>query len=89
MRIGFDPAKSAENIERRGLSFEEVTFLEWDTAIIKEDTRRDYGERRLQAFLYGRSKAYVVVYTMRGPVRWIISFRRARETERRLYEQET
>jgi uncharacterized DUF497 family protein len=89
MQIGFDPAKNAENIEKRGLSFEEVPLLEWETAIIKEDIRRDYGERRMQAFLYGGSKAYVVVYTMRGRLRWIISFRRARETERRLYEQET
>ena len=50
---------------------------------------RDYGERRMRAFLYGEGKPDVVVYTLRGPVRWIISFRRARETERRRYEQPT
>jgi hypothetical protein len=89
MRIGFDPAKSARNLAERGLAFDRVAELDWEAAIVVEDTRRDYGERRMRAFLYGGSRPYVVVYTMRGPVRWIISFRRARETERRLYEQAT
>jgi uncharacterized DUF497 family protein len=43
----------------------------------------------MRAFLYGKGKPYVVVYIVRGPLRWIISFRRARESERRLYEQKT
>lgn len=87
MLIGFDPAKNAENVARRGLPFEAVPQLEWEAAIIMEDRRREYGERRMRAFLYGRGKPYVVVYTIRGAVRWIISFRRARETERSLYER--
>ena len=86
MRIDFDPAKSAKNARERGLPFELVGDLEWDTAIVVEDARRDYGERRMRAFLYGQGKPHVVVYTMRGALRWIISFRRARETEGRLYE---
>jgi uncharacterized DUF497 family protein len=88
MRIGFDPRKSARNVAERGLAFERVVELDWETAIVVEDTRRDYGERRMRAFLYGGGKPYVVVYTMRGLVRWIISFRRAHETERRRYEQQ-
>lgn len=88
MEIGFDPAKNAENIRRRGLSFEVVRSLEWDAALIKEDRRRDYGEQRIQALVYGDGKPHVVVYTMRGPIWWIISFQRAREAERRLYEHE-
>ena len=89
MRLGFDPAKSARNVAERGLAFDRVAELEWETAIVVEDDRRDYGERRLRAFLYGGGKPYVVVYTMRGPVRWIISFRRAREAEGRRYAQPT
>jgi uncharacterized DUF497 family protein len=34
-------------VTKRGLSFERVAELEWDTAVIAEDTRRDYGEPRL------------------------------------------
>jgi len=39
MRITFDPAKNARNIAERGLSFERVTELDWDTAMVAEDTR--------------------------------------------------
>ncbi|HEX6011706.1 MAG TPA: BrnT family toxin [Geminicoccaceae bacterium] len=90
--IDADRLRSRQGREERqgtGLPFELVGDLERERAIVVEDARRDYGERRMRAFLHGQGKPHVVVYTMRGPVRWIISFRRARETERRLYEQET
>lgn len=32
----------------RGLSFELVEEFEWDSALVIEDVRRDYGERRFQ-----------------------------------------
>jgi hypothetical protein len=48
MKITFDPAKNARNIAERGLPFEHVADLEWETAISVEDTRKDYGERRLR-----------------------------------------
>ena len=40
MAVTFDPEKNARNITKRGLSFERVAELEWDTAVIAEDTRR-------------------------------------------------
>jgi hypothetical protein len=46
MAITFDPAKNARNIAERGLSFERVADLDWETAVVIEDTRRDYGEPR-------------------------------------------
>jgi uncharacterized protein len=39
MRITFDRAKNAPNIAERGLSFEWVTELNWDTAVVAEDIR--------------------------------------------------
>ncbi len=49
-------------------------------------TGQDYGEERLQALIEGfDAKLYVVVFTMRGDVLWVISFRRARERERGNY----
>jgi len=48
MAITFDPEKNAKNIVERGLSFKWVAELDWDTALIIEDTRRDYGEPRLR-----------------------------------------
>jgi hypothetical protein len=87
--IDYDPIKNARNIQLRGLSFEDVALLDWETARIKQDSRRDYGERRMQAFLYGSGKPYVVVFTMRGETMWVISFRRARQREARNYGEQT
>jgi len=47
MAVTFDPEKNARNIAERGLSFERVAELEWDTAVIAEDTRRDFGRTAL------------------------------------------
>jgi len=47
--IEYDEAKNADNIERRGLSFEWVRQFDWLSAHIEPDTRRDYGEPRFQA----------------------------------------
>jgi uncharacterized DUF497 family protein len=41
MAVTFDPEKNARNIAERGLSFERVADLDWETAVIAEDTRRD------------------------------------------------
>ncbi len=86
MRLGYDPKKNDWNITERGLSFEQVADLNWPTAIIRHDARKDYGEKRFQALIEGPDgKLYVVVFTMRDDVLWVISFRRARERERGSY----
>ncbi len=86
MRLGYDPKKNDWNITEHGLSFEQVADLNWPTAIIRRDSRKDYGETRFQAMIEGPdAKLYVVVFTMRGDVLWVISFRRARERERGSY----
>ena len=85
MAITFDTEKNARNIAERGLSFGRVAELDWDTALVVEDTRRDYGETRLlvMALLDGRLHAAVV--TPRGEDLRVISFRRANGREVRLY----
>ena len=90
MRLGYDPNKNDWNIRERGLSFAQAADLNWSTAIIRRDRRRDYGEDRFQALIEGfDSKLYVVAFTMRGDTLWVISFRRARERERGRYAKET
>jgi uncharacterized DUF497 family protein len=44
MEISFDPAKSERNIALRGIPFTLVGRFEWDSALIVEDLRRDYGK---------------------------------------------
>jgi uncharacterized protein len=56
------------------------------SAIIRRDSRKEYGEDRFQALIDGfDGKPYVVVFTMPGETLWVISFRRARERERGRY----
>jgi hypothetical protein len=86
VKHGYDPRKNAWNIRERGLPFAEVAMLDWEGAIVRRDTRKDYGEDRYQALADGRDgKPYVVVFTMREETMWIISFRRAHAKERQTH----
>lgn len=86
MGFTFDPAKNEKNIAERGLSFTLAAELDWEAALIVEDTRHDYGEVRLRvlALLHGRLHAAVV--TPRKDELRIISFRKANRKEEELYE---
>jgi hypothetical protein len=88
MRLTFDPAKNARNIAERDLSFELVAQLDWETAVAVEDTRKDYGERRLRVLAFLGKRLHAVVITMRGDVTHVISFRKANGKEVRRYEKQ-
>ncbi len=89
MKIEFDPAKNERNIRERGLSFDMATDVDWDSALIIEDDRRDYGERRFRAFGFIGDRLHAVVFTPReGGIR-VISLRKANQREVKSYEQET
>jgi len=81
MEITFDPAKNARNIFERGLSFEMVAEMEWERAIILEDMRKDYGERRFRVFGHIVGRLYVAVFTPRGDAIHVISLRKANSRE--------
>ena len=85
MAFTFDPEKSARNVAERGLSFDLVERLEWDTARVVEDTRRDYGETRLQVLALMDGRLYAAVVTPRGEDLRVISFRRASRREVQQY----
>lgn len=89
MIIEFDLAKSERNARKRGLPFERADEFDWDTALIIEDTRRDYGEPRFRAFGFIGDRMHALVFTPReGGVR-VISLRKANRREERNYEKET
>jgi len=84
MDIEFDLAKDEKNIADHGLSF--VNFMGFDAEpVIVTDDRFDYGEVRYRAFGRIGGKGHCVVFTMRGEMMRLISFRRAREKEMRRY----
>ena len=85
MAITFDPAKDARNIAERGLPFARVADLDWETAVVIEDVRRDYGEPRLRVMARLDGRLHAAVVTPRGEDLRVISFRRASRREVRLY----
>lgn len=88
MRITYDPAKNARNVAERGLSFELVAELEWEAALAQEDTRKDYGETRIQVLAFLERRLHAAVVTIRGDALHVISFRKASQKEVKWYEQE-
>jgi uncharacterized protein len=85
MAVTFDPDKNTKNIAERGLSFERVADLDWDTAVVTVDTRRDYGEPRLRVMARLDGLLHAAVITPRGGDLRVISFRRANRREVWLY----
>jgi uncharacterized protein len=87
--ISFDAAKNVRNIATRGISFEQALAFEWDSALIVEDTRKDYGEHRFQAIGLIAERLHVLVFTPRSGRTHVISLRRANKREVKRYEAQT
>ena len=88
MLLEFDPAKSAQNVRERGIGFERLADMDFETAISVEDTRRDYGEQRLRVLGYIGRRLHAAVITPRGARIRVISLRRANKREERAYAKE-
>ena len=84
--ISFDAAKNARNIATRGIAFARAVAFEWDTALIVEDRRKGYGERRFQALGRIDGRLHVLVFTPRGTKTHVISLRKANTREVKRYE---
>ena len=89
MRLTYDPAKNLRNIEQRGLPFSLADEFDWSSALIVEDTREDYSERRYQALGFIDSHLYMLVFTPRDSAIHVISLRRANQRERNRYAAQT
>ncbi|HMN71915.1 MAG TPA: BrnT family toxin [Rhodoblastus sp.] len=85
MEFEWDEAKSETNFHERGFDFAFAAMIFEGLFIEAEDTRLDYGERRIVAIGAVEDVAIVVVYTDRAEVRRIISARRANRKERALW----
>ena len=85
MQITFDEAKDALNKSKHSLSLSEAEKLEWDDALIWQDTRREYGEVRMIALGVIGARLYCVVFVNREDVRRVISLRKANNKEKKLY----
>lgn len=86
MPITFDPAKSAKNAAERGLPFEAAEDFEFETAVIRQDTRREYPERRFQAIGQLGEIVAMLVFTPTPDGFRVISLRKAHRKERALWQ---
>ncbi len=62
MNISFDSDKSERNERERGLPFSLVEQFDWSGALIEEDDRKDYGERRYRALGFMGDRLHAVVF---------------------------
>ena len=87
MKIEFDTAKNDTNVRERGLSFDRAAEFDFDSAIVEQDSRKDYPEVRYVAVGYLESRLHVLCFTgVDGGIR-VISFRKANNREVKIYEQ--
>jgi uncharacterized DUF497 family protein len=63
MVIEFDPSKDAANIAKHGVSLQVAEDFDWDTAIVVEDDRFDYGEMRFYAVGYVVNRLCTMIYS--------------------------
>lgn len=81
----FDPAKDASNLDKHGLSLVDADGFEWDTAVVREDTRKQYAEQRLEATGYIGDRLHVMIYCRRRDAVRVISLRKANPREMKRY----
>jgi len=85
MNVTFDPAKSAANTVKHGLPLAMASELEWESALLWPDKRRDYGEQRMCGLLPKGERLYFVAFVERGKSRRMISLRKANKREVQTY----
>lgn len=92
MTFEWDAAKSTRNWQQRGFDFAFASLVFEGTYVECDDTRRDYGERRVIALGLADGVPLTVVFTDRvdadgGVVRRLISARVSHKKERRRYAE--
>lgn len=87
MKISYDPAKSEKNTRERAMPFDLATEFDFSTALIQEDARRAYPERRFAALGFLGQRLCSLVFTPTQLGIRVISLRKANARERKRYDQ--
>ncbi|MEO5660381.1 MAG: BrnT family toxin [Polaromonas sp.] len=85
MEVTFDPVKNASNVQDRCLPFTLVEQLDWAGAVVEEDIRKAYGERRFRVLGFIGERLHAVVFTPRAGKMHVISLRKANPREVKRY----
>lgn len=84
--LTFDPKKRERTLADRELDFAQAAKVFEGFHFTKEDTRKDYGERRFISLGAIQGLLIVLVWTNRFSSIHVISMRRANSRERKTYE---
>jgi len=87
MEIEFDSRKNAINRAKHGLDLGLATGFEWESAVIKPDERKEYGEIRYSAQGLVDGRLHTLVFTRRQDKLRIISLRKSNVREVNDYEK--
>jgi uncharacterized DUF497 family protein len=87
VEITFDPSKNARNISERQLPFTRAAEIKWESAVFKEDVRKNYPERRYIAIAYLDKRLHVLCFSETDLGIRVISFRKANQREGPEYEE--
>jgi uncharacterized protein len=87
MGFAWDPAKNTANRRKHGIGFREASEIFRGFALIAEDTRRDYGERRFIALGEYDGDVIRLIFTEREHNIRIISAWKANRNDRKAYQK--
>jgi uncharacterized DUF497 family protein len=88
MKITFDKTKREKTLEERGLDFLDAEHVFEQATFEFEDTRKNYGEKRIVAIGHLAGRMVIVGYVSRGKSRHIFSMRKANEREVKKYQKQ-
>lgn len=87
MEFEWNETKRAEIYEKRGVDLLEAALIFENDVLEKEDTREDYGEKRMIALGIADGEIYRVVYTKRDDVYRLITAWKGGQNDRKEYER--
>lgn len=83
----WDEGKRDANRRKHRVDFSRVEGFDWDSAVIRPDLRKNYGEPRFVARGLIGGRLYTLVYTRRGAVTRVINLRKSNPREVKAYER--
>jgi uncharacterized protein len=83
----WDEAKRRSNLAKHGVDFAAIVEFDWARAVMLEDRRRPYGERRWLALAELGDRVHTVIFTERHGRKRLISMRKSKRKEVEIYEQ--
>ena len=87
MHYEFDPVKDDSNFKKHGLRLSDAENFDWETALVLEDDRQAYAERRYEAKGYVGERLCVMVFCLRANAVRVISLRKANLREVKSYAE--